>query len=131
MSKIIGRPLYAPAPAPAGGGGQTKLSGTWVPSAIWKNVTLLPQSIAYTASVSEAIECHVVNTNGYEYNIINMRHVSEERYAIVETDDGEVYDVYLDEGLASSAFSALTFAAPQTVSADFYAWFTAAFTKQS
>ena len=57
-----------------------------------------------------------------------MRHVSEERYATVDTDDGEYFNVYFDESLASGAFSVLTFAAPQTVSADFYAWFTAAFT---
>lgn len=114
------------------GGGQTKLSGTWVPSAIWKNETLLQQSIAYTASVSEVIECHVVTTDGYEYNIINMEHTSRNNWAAVDTDDGESMNVFFDLGTVQPvAFSTVAFATPQTVSADFYAWFTAAFTKQS
>lgn len=105
------------------------LEGTWVPSAIWKNATLLPQSIAYTASVSEAIECYVVNTNGDGFNIINMEHTSRNNWAAVDTDDGESMNVFFNVGTVQPvAFSTVAFATPQTVSADFYAWFTAAFT---
>ena len=72
---------------------------------------------------------YYVDDDGDDGNAINMTHQSQTTYVTILRDDGEMRTIHLDVGIPR--FSTLTFPTPQTVSADFYAWFTAAFTKQS
>ena len=127
MSKIIGRPLYAPAPAGGGASPQLpELAGTWVMNErLYAPENWTTENVAFTAT----------NTAGTTYSVKKVHLTnSSSSGKILELDLKAIYYFMTNAwatGQMNNKYNKWTFPAGATASDEFRAWLESNATKQT
>lgn len=128
MSKIIGRPLYAPAPAGGASPQLPELAGTWV-----LNERLYPSQTG--AAINESINFTAVTPNGNFTGAkigVGYTATSTVGFYLNQSTTFAVYQFSKNQWTDSTrAISQITFPAGATASDEFRAWLASNATKQT